>query len=141
LSILLVEDCEDDARLALRAFRKLRLAEKVRWVRNGTEAMQFLIHSGEDQQHGARPKLVLLDLNIPKTSGLRILQTIKSSPKTRNLPVVILTSSNQEKDIAESYRLGANSYVIKPIDFAEFADSIQKISTYWLWINQIPEDS
>jgi CheY-like chemotaxis protein len=136
--ILLVEDNADDVELTLRAFRKSNIANEVIVVRDGVEALDYLFATG---QHAARdpnalPQVVLLDLNLPRVGGLEVLQRVRAHPKTKLLPVVILTSSTEERDLVSGYSLGANSYVRKPVDFEQFADSVKQLGLYWLLLNQ-----
>lgn len=133
--ILLVEDNPNDVELALYAFRKKGLAGCVHVARDGAEALDFLAHCGA----GALPRLVLLDLKLPRFDGLETLRKIKTGAHTRFLPVVVLTSSLQERDIESAYRLGANSYIVKPIDFAAFFDVVIKVGLYWVLANRVPE--
>lgn len=135
--ILLVEDNADDEALALRAFRKAGVKNKVVICRDGEEALAYLF-SG-DAAAGPGPAVVLLDLKLPKVNGLEVLKQIRSTEQTRLLPVVVLTSSKEERDLVESYGLGANSYVRKPVDFNEFAEAVSKLGVYWLLLNETPE--
>ncbi|HWA82650.1 MAG TPA: response regulator [Fimbriimonadaceae bacterium] len=132
-TILLVEDNADDEQLTLRAMRQSDVPNIIRVARDGAEAIDALFGSGA----GSRlPDLVLLDLKLPKVSGLEVLQRIRSEEKTRTLPIVILTSSDEERDIIESYNLGANSYIRKPVDFDEFIDAVRQLGLYWLSMNR-----
>jgi two-component system, response regulator len=141
VEILLVEDNPRDVDLTLRAMRKRNLANKVHVVRDGAEALDFIFARGEYAQRDKdrRPKVILLDLKLPKVDGLEVLRQIKADETTRLIPVVILTSSNDERDMVESYRLGVNSYIAKPVDFDKFMDSVQTLGLYWLLINKVPE--
>lgn len=136
--ILLVEDNPDDVELTLRAFRKSNIANDVVVVRDGVEALEYLFatgqYSGRDPE--ALPQVVLLDLKLPRVDGLEVLQRVRAHPKTKLLPVVILTSSTEERDLLNGYSLGANSYVRKPVDFEQFADSVKQLGLYWLLLNQ-----
>lgn len=138
--ILLVEDNPADVQLALRAFRKSHIANEVVVARTGVEALDYLfgtgVHTGRDT--GNPPHLMLLDLKLPKLDGLEVLQRVRADERTRLLPVVILTSSDEQRDLVESYRLGANSYVRKPVDFDQFAAAIQQLGLYWLVLNRVP---
>jgi two-component system, response regulator len=138
--ILLVEDNRDDEELALLAFRKSNLANKVVVARDGAEALDYLFGTGSLAGHDSPvlPQLVLLDLKLPKIDGLEVLKRLRADPRTRRLPVVVLTSSREEQDLIESYDLGANSYVRKPVDFARFAEAVQQLQMYWLVLNEAP---
>ena len=129
-SIFLVEDNPDDERLTLRALRKGRLTNPIQVARDGEEALELLLNSD------ALPSVVLLDLKLPKVDGLEVLQQLRDNERTRLLPVVILTSSNEQRDIVESYNLGANSYVRKPVDFQELTDAVYQLGLYWAIINE-----
>jgi two-component system, response regulator len=141
LEILLVEDNPRDVDLTLRAMKKHHLANRVHVVRDGQEALDFLFGEGEysDRDMNHRPKLMLLDLKLPKVDGLEVLRRVKSDERTRAIPVVVLTSSQEEKDMIESYRLGVNSYIQKPVDFEKFLECVQHMGLYWLLINRSPE--
>lgn len=136
-TIVLVEDNPDDVELTLRAFEHANIANEVRVVRDGAEALDYLLargaHEGRSPDHD--PHLVLLDLKLPKVSGLEVLRELRSDARTEALPVVVLTSSREERDVVESYRLGANSYVRKPVDFAEFVEATRQLGLYWLVLN------
>jgi len=138
--ILLVEDNLDDVDLTLRAFRKSLIANEVVVARDGAEAMDYLAATGlyAGRNVDELPQVVLLDLHLPKVSGLDVLRAIRAEPKTKLLPVVILTSSAEESDILESYGLGANSYIRKPVDFEQFLDAARQLGLYWLVLNQSP---
>lgn len=140
VEILLVEDNPDDAELTLRVLSERKLANNLVWVRNGADALDFLFRRGAYAGRPARetPRLVLLDLNLPKVSGIEVLARIKSDPVTRNLPVVVLSSSTQDKDVLASYDLGVNSYVSKPVRFEEFARVVGELGMYWLLLNCPP---
>jgi CheY-like chemotaxis protein len=140
IDILLVEDNPDDVELALHALRKEHLANNIHVARDGEEAVDFLFCQGP---HAARsferpPKLVLLDLKLPKVDGLEVLKRLKADVRTRNIPVVILTASKEERDLIMGYGLGANSYIQKPVDFDQFRETIKTVGLYWLVINQLP---
>ncbi len=140
VEILLVEDNPADAELALRALQKHKLANQVIVCGDGEEALDFLFARGKygDRRIENGPKVILLDLKLPKIDGLEVLRAIKNDPRTRLFPVVVLTSSNQDKDIAECYALGVNSYIIKPVDFEKFVAAVRDIGLYWLLLNQPP---
>ena len=140
VEILLVEDNPADVELTLRALKKNSIANRVQVAEDGEVVLNFLFGHGEFSSRNTdnKPNVVLLDLNLPKVDGLEVLRTIKSNPKTQAIPVVVLTTSKQETDIIESYRLGANSYIVKPVDFEKFVDSVRELGMYWLSINQPP---
>jgi two-component system response regulator len=140
IEILLVEDNPNDLELTLYALRKSKLVNRVKVARDGVEALDFVFHAGiyAHSQPSGNLRLILLDLMLPRINGLEVLQTLKSDERTRMLPVVILTSSREECDIIESYRLGANSYVVKPVDFDQFTCAVQQVGLYWLSLNQPP---
>jgi two-component system response regulator len=131
-TILLVEDNADDEQLTLRAMRQSDIPNIIRVARDGAEAIDKLFGDGS----GRLPDLVLLDLKLPKINGLEVLQRIRQDDKTKTLPVVILTSSDEERDIVESYNLGANSYIRKPVDFDQFIDAVRQLGLYWLSMNR-----
>ena len=134
-TILLVEDNADDEQLTLRAMRQSDIPNIIRVARDGAEALDKLFGVGQDYL----PDLVLLDLKLPKVNGLEVLQKIRANENTKTLPVVILTSSDEERDIVESYELGANSYIRKPVDFDQFIDAVRQLGLYWLSMNRTGE--
>lgn len=138
--ILLVEDNADDEALTLRALNKNRVANSVVVVRDGAEALDFLFCKGSyaDRDPLDMPQVTLLDLKLPKVDGLEVLRQMRNDPRTKTLPVVILTSSKEEQDLVAAYSNGANSYVRKPVDFNQFADSIKQLGMYWLILNEAP---
>ena len=138
--ILLVEDNPDDEALTLRAFKKNNFGKKIAIAHDGAEALDFLFCTGSyaDRDPREMPHVVLLDLKLPKIGGLEVLRRIRADPRTHTLPVVILTSSQEEKDLAESYEIGANSYVRKPVDFNEFMKAVEYLGIYWLKLNHVP---
>jgi CheY-like chemotaxis protein len=140
VEILLVEDNPYDAEMALRALKDSNLANKMAVVTDGKEALDFIFARGaySGRKIESRPKVILLDLNLPKVDGLEVLKVIKSDPITKTIPVIVLTSSSEEKDIIESYRLGVNSYIVKPVDFDKFVEAIKGLGYYWLLLNQSP---
>jgi CheY-like chemotaxis protein len=139
VEILLAEDSESDAEMTMRALRKKNLANRLVWVKDGAEALDFIFRRGAYASRPATaPKLVLLDLKMPKVDGIEVLRQIKSNDETRSIPVVILTSSAEERDILASYSLGVNSYVVKPVDFGEFANEVAKTGCYWVLVNRLP---
>jgi CheY-like chemotaxis protein len=141
VEILLVEDNPNDAELALRALKKNNLANNVIRVCDGEEALDFIFARGQYKSREKLniPKLILLDLKLPKIDGLELLKIIKADQVTKLIPVVVLTSSKEEKDMIESYRLGVNSYIVKPVDFDKFIDSVKNVGFYWLLLNQQPD--
>ncbi|HXC08171.1 MAG TPA: response regulator [Steroidobacteraceae bacterium] len=139
IEILLVEDSDADAELVLRALRKGGVVNKVMRLRDGVEAMDFLFREGTfDQRSGGQPRLVLLDLKMPRLGGIDVLRRLKVDERTRMIPVVVLTSSAEEQDVAESYRLGVNSYLVKPVEFTAFTSVITKAGLYWAVMNHAP---
>ncbi len=140
VEILLVEDNPTDAELTMRALKRKNMANQVVWVKDGAEALDFIFATGiySDRNPEDLPKLILLDLRMPKVDGLEVLQKIKAEEKTRQIPVVVLTSSNEDRDIVESYKLGVNSYVSKPVEFDEFIDAVSTLGFYWMLINNPP---
>ena len=140
VDILLVEDNPNDLELALRALKKHNLANNVIVARDGAEALDFIFGTGSyaHRQIEKIPKLVLLDLKLPKVDGLEVLRRIKADERTKTIPVVVLTSSQEERDVVDSYRLGVNSYIVKPVDFDQFIDCVSELGLYWLVCNQPP---
>lgn len=138
--ILLLEDNADDEALTLRALNKHKIANKIEVVRDGAEALDFLFATGAHAGRDARelPQVILLDLKLPKVDGLEVLRRIRSDPRTRMQPVVILTSSREEQDMIQAYSLGVNSYVRKPVDFNQFVEAIGQLGLYWLVLNEAP---
>jgi two-component system, response regulator len=138
--ILLVEDNADDVELTLRAFRKSDLVNTVTVARDGVEALDYLLATGShaDRAGNQLPDLVLLDIKLPRVDGLQVLERLRANPRTKLLPIVVLTSSIEPKDLLTCYRLGANSYVRKPIDFQQFSKALHQIGSYWLQTNQAP---
>lgn len=140
IEILLVEDNPDDVELALIALEEYNIANRIHVVRDGEEALDFLFQRGayESRQGADSPRVVLLDLKLPRVDGMEVLRQIKSDPRTRRTPVVMLTSSNQEKDMMQSYDLGVNSYIVKPVDFDQFKEAMRSLGYYWLLLNEVP---
>ena len=138
--ILLVEDNADDVELTLHALRQEKLANQIAVVRDGEEALDYLFRRGAHAEQSPSPqlKLVLLDLKLPKVDGLEVLRQMKADERTRNIPVVILTSSKEERDVVQGYKLGVNSYIQKPVDFEQFRETVKQAGLYWLLINQPP---
>ncbi len=140
--ILLVEDNADDEALALRALKKNNLANEIVVVRDGVEALDFLFSEGKyaGRKPTDLPVVILLDLKLPKIDGMEVLKRIKSDDRTRRLPVVIMTSSSEEQDMVNSYNLGANSYIRKPVDFNQFTEAVAQLGLYWLVLNEVPHE-
>jgi two-component system response regulator len=136
--ILLVEDNPDDEKLALRALRKNNIINEVVVARDGVEALDYLLGTGPfaDRDTSVMPQLVLLDLKLPKLNGLEVLRRLRAYPATKLLPVVILTTSKEEQDLIDGYRLGCNSYVRKPVEFAQFSEAVRQLGLYWLLLNE-----
>ncbi|MDO8991065.1 MAG: response regulator [Sideroxyarcus sp.] len=140
VEILLVEDNPTDAELCIRTLKSNSLANKLFWVKDGAEALDFLFASGAyaDRNVTITPKVILLDLRLPKVDGKEVLRRIKADERTRAIPVVVLTSSKEDRDVAESYQLGVNSYISKPVGFEEFTRTVKELGLYWLLINRPP---
>jgi two-component system, response regulator len=139
VEILMVEDNEADAEMTLRALKRKGLANRVTWVKDGAEALDFIFCEGAYASRGpGLPKLVLLDLKMPKVDGAEVLRRIKQDERTKHVPVVMLTSSAEESDIVRSYRLGVNSYVVKPVEFDRFVEEVSKAGCYWAVVNKVP---
>jgi CheY-like chemotaxis protein len=134
IEILLVEDNPQDAEMTMRALRRNNLVNRLRWVKDGAEALEYLL--AKDRQ---KPKLVLLDLKMPKVEGIEVLRRLKADAAARSIPIVVMTSSNEERDVVESYRLGANSYIVKPVEFEVFLETVAKIGLYWVLTNRVPQ--
>ena len=141
VEILLVEDNARDAELTLRTLRKGNLSNSIVHVTDGQQALDWLFGSDGDEQpkSDGRPKLILLDLKLPKLDGIEVLRAIRGDERTKHLPVVIMTSSHEQRDLVESYKLGVNSYVVKPVDFESFSAAVLALGHYWLLINQTPK--
>lgn len=139
VEILLVEDNPLDAELTIRALKKGGLANKLLWLKDGEQALDYLFRRGAyAAREDVLPRLVLLDLKMPRVDGIEVLKAVKQDERTRRIPVVVMTSSQEEKDVAQSYDMGANSYVVKPVDFSAFADLARQAGFYWLAINRSP---
>ena len=140
VDILLVEDNPDDVELAVHALRRENLANNIEVARDGEEALDFLFcrgrHAGRSSDH--QPRLVLLDLKLPKVDGLEVLKELKSDPRTKAIPVVIITSSREEQDLVNGYKLGVNAYIQKPVDFGQFRQMVKQLGLFWLVVNQPP---
>ena len=141
IEILLVEDSQEDLDMTLYALRKANLANRIQVARDGAEALEFIFGEGAylGRQVENTPKVILLDLKLPKVDGLQVLKRIKSDPRTKMIPVVMLTSSKEQKDVIESYHLGVNSYIVKPVNFEGFANAVQKLGMYWMLLNTPPK--
>ena len=135
--ILLAEDNSADAELTMRALKRSSVPDRIHWVKDGAEALEYLFSEGQYAQRSGRPapRLVMLDIKMPKVDGLEVLRRLKADPARRVIPVVVMTSSKEHRDVLESYRLGANSYVVKPVQFDAFLDTVTKIGVYWLTTN------
>ncbi len=140
VEILLVEDNPADVELTLRALREHHLANHIHVVKDGAEALDFLFTTGSytDQQQEISPKVIFLDLKLPKVDGLEVLRRIKANNRTKTIPVVVLTSSQEQRDLVSSYELGVNSYIVKPVEFEKFEQSVQELGLYWLLLNHLP---
>ena len=139
VEILLVEDNASDAELTMRALRKSNLANRMVWVQDGEEALEFMFCEGRYHgRGGGQPRLILLDLKLPKVDGTEVLGRLKRDPRTQTVPVVMITSSAEERDIVESYKLGVNSYLVKPVAFSSFIDVVAQAGLYWAVMNRTP---
>ena len=136
IEIVLVEDNPNDAELTIRELRRNNLANKLHWLKDGEEALNFFFKKHKDTDFKARPKVILLDIKLPKVNGLEVLEKLKEDDRTRHIPVVILTSSSEERDRYKGYDLGVNSYVVKPVDFEDFTHAIRDIGLYWVLLNK-----
>lgn len=141
VEILLIEDNQDDLDMTLRALRKANLANHIQIARDGAEALEFIFGTGSfaGRKTESLPRLILLDLKLPKIDGMEVLQRVKANVLTATIPVVVLTSSKEQRDVVDSYKLGVNSYIVKPVDFEGFAAAVQELGMYWLLLNQAPE--
>lgn len=140
VEILLVEDNPTDAELTMRALHKHHLANNLVWVKDGEEALEFIYCRGRyTGRINGTPKLILLDLKLPKVDGIEVLRTLKTDPHTKFVPIVMLTSSQEERDIVESYNLGVNSYIVKPVDFEKFLEMVSHVGLYWSLMNKVPQ--
>jgi two-component system, response regulator len=140
VEILLVEDNPRDAELAMHAFSEHHITNNVVLVRDGAEALEFMFGTGRyaDRNTDNRPKVILLDLKLPKVDGLEVLRQLKADENTMMIPVVVLTSSQEDRDVVEAYKLGVNSYIVKPVDFSQFTESMRQLGMYWMLLNQPP---
>ena len=143
VEILLVEDNPHDVELTLHALERDHVANRIHVVRDGAEALDYLFATGEyaGRDTDDKPRMILLDLKLPKVDGMEVLRRIKKDPSTRMIPVVVLTSSREEHDVVESYSLGVNSYITKPVDFEQFTKAVRQLGLYWLLLNQPPTTS
>lgn len=141
VEILLVEDNPNDVELTLRALRRSNLTNPIHVARDGVEALEFLFGTEEGGQPHLNhtPKVILLDLKLPRVDGLQVLRRLKADPRSRAIPVVVLTSSREEQDVVESYQLGVNSYIVKPVDFGQFTEAVRQVGLYWLLLNEPPQ--
>ena len=141
VEILLVEDSPSDLDLALRALKKANLSNRIHVARDGEEALAFLFCEGQyaDRKMDERPKVILLDLKLPKVDGLEVLERLKADDRTKTIPVVVLTSSQEQQDVVSSYKLGVNSYIVKPVNFERFATAVQQLGMYWVLLNHPPQ--
>ena len=140
VDILLVEDSDEDAELTMRALRQRKLANDLFRVKDGAEALDFIFATGSYAERGNQPnpRVVLLDLKLPKVDGMEVLRRLKENPGTRTIPVVMLTSSKEDRDLEEAYRLGVNSYIVKPVEFDKFVAAVETLGLYWALLNQNP---
>ena len=140
VEILLVEDSPEDAELTIRALRRNKIANEIQVAEDGAEALDFLFCRGafKDRARSPFPKLVLLDLKLPKVSGMEVLRAIRGDERTKTIPVVVLTSSKEERDLIDGYKLGVNAYAQKPVDFEQFSETVRQIGMFWMLINQAP---
>lgn len=141
VEILLVEDNPNDAELTMRALKKQNLANSLHWVKDGAEALDFIFAKGNysNRNSNNKPKVILLDLKLPKVDGLEVLKKLKEDERTNMIPVVVLTSSREEEDMVKSYSYGVNSYIVKPVDFEKFMTSVSDLGLYWLLLNKLPD--
>jgi CheY-like chemotaxis protein len=138
VEILMAEDSATDAEMALRALKKANLANRLIWVKDGEEALDCVFSRGSYAARVGHPKLVLLDIKMPKVDGIEVLRQIRADARTRLIPVVVLTSSAEERDMIETYQLGVNSYIVKPVDFVQFSQMIVQVGLYWSVVNRTP---
>ncbi len=142
VQIVLVEDNVDDAELSMRSLKNSNFVNEIIWLKDGEEAINYLTGKGEysERDLAIKPKLILLDLKLPKLNGMEVLEVIKNDENLDNIPVVVMTSSKEDRDLKKCYELGANSYVVKPINFNSFMEMTKEISMYWVLINQLPDE-
>lgn len=141
VEILLVEDNMDDAEMTIRALRKKNLSNRLTHLTDGEEALDFLFGRGKFKERdiNLKPKLILLDLKMPKIDGMEVLEKVKSHSETKKIPVVVLTSSKEDPDLRKCYELGANSYIVKPVEFESFVNAVSELGLYWMLLNQVPQ--
>ena len=140
VEILLVEDSSADAEMTMRTLKRRGIANSIEWVKDGVEALDYLFCRGDYvERANGLPKMVLLDLKMPRLDGLQVLRDMKQDPRTQAIPVVMMTSSREEGDLLASYRLGVNSFVVKPVDFGAFAETVSQVGMYWMIANQVPD--
>ena len=141
VEILLVEDNPSDAELALRALKKHNLANSIHLVKDGAEALEFIFATGAYSGRNMvnKPKVIFLDLKLPKVDGLEVLRKVKSDERTKTIPIVVLTSSHEERDVVESYKFSVNSYIVKPVDFDKFIQAVSHLGMYWMLLNKQPQ--
>ena len=142
IDILLVEDNPADVEITLRAFQKFHVANRIHVARDGEEALECLFGTGRQAERSVSSniRLILLDLKLPKVNGIEVLQRCKSDQRTKHIPIVVLTSSREERDLIDSYHLSVNSYVVKPVDFSQFTETVRQLGLYWILLNQIPSE-
>jgi len=133
IEILLAEDNAEDAEMTMRALRRNNLANQLHWAKDGAEALEYI------RTAPRAPKLILLDIKMPRVDGIEVLRRLKADAATRTIPVVVMTSSNEERDVVESYRLGVNSYIVKPVQFEQFMQTVASIGLYWILTNRVPQ--
>ena len=139
VDILLAEDSDTDGEMTLRALRKKGIANNLTWVRDGEEALDLIYQRGNYAERPNRhPKLILLDLKMPRVDGIDVLRQLKADPNTKSIPVVVLTSSAQDRDVIDTYQLGVNSYIVKPVDFSHFVHAVSELGLYWGMLNKVP---
>ncbi|MEQ9092316.1 MAG: response regulator [Balneola sp.] len=140
VEILLVEDNDHDAEMALRSLKKNNISNKVTRLKDGEEALEFLFGTGDFEGRSVhnQPRVILLDLKMPKVDGLEVLKAVRSNKDTENIPIVMLTSSKEERDVVEGYKLGVNSFIVKPVEFNSFTEAVKEIGFYWVILNELP---
>jgi two-component system, response regulator len=140
IEVLLVEDNANDAELTMRAFKKCNIMNKLYWVRDGVEALDFIAGTGAFEERDSRelPRLILLDLKMPRLNGIDVLRALKSDERTHSIPIVVMTSSSEPRDLDECYQLGVNGYVAKPIEYSGLTDAVARIGMFWLLVNRVP---